>query len=92
MTVVKISMKKKDFTIPFDKVTIIDCDGNRQIIEAKEIIIESNDVRFHIENINHPVFPNGITVSCSRDEKEKPEYLAIYPAAANVVTLVINHG
>lgn len=46
MIIVKISMKKKDFTIPFDKVTIIDCDGNRQIIEAKEIIIESNADRF----------------------------------------------
>lgn len=91
MTVVKISMKKKDFTIPFDKVTIIDPDGNRQIIEAKEIIIESNDVRFHIKNINHPVFPNGITISCSRDKNEKPEYFTIYPAAANLVTLVINH-
>lgn len=83
-------MKNKDFTIPFDKVTIIDTNGNQQIVDAKQIIIESGDDRFHIENINHPIFPNGITISCSRD-KEIPEFFAVYPAAANVDTLVINH-
>ncbi|MGG5208295.1 hypothetical protein ACQWU4_05055 [Chryseobacterium sp. MIQD13] len=80
--------------IPFDKVTIIDKDGNRQEITAHKIIIEAGANEFHLENLSHPAAPKGITISCSKYDEDDDffETLAIHPGASNVIHLdIIEH-
>ncbi|UKB78338.1 hypothetical protein [Chryseobacterium sp. MEBOG07] len=38
---------------PFDKVTILDKDGNSHVLQAHKIIVELDGEEYYIENIPH---------------------------------------
>jgi len=79
--------------VPFDKVTILDKDGNRQVLQVHKIIIEQDGKEYYIENIPHANKPTGITISFAGSKtKGLIKYFAVYPGAANLINLSIETG